>query len=500
MSSQFLEANFNGGLQSPHYFNGRLLSAEDLQASQMAVLARQNWLGQANGYGVIEGLMVTQIGEISVQITAGLALNQQGQVVRLPSDIILPLLSQTTRREPVNDGTSFMPCNIACRGSTQASPAGCYLLTALPVSHLESQTPMNSAPGNVISSIANTARCGSCWEVEGIQFKIICLTDFDTKTDGVSENQRRNLLAHWCYGSSVLPDLALDPFHFPANFGGLDLLEPAELTPCDLPLAVFHWTGSRLTFVDAWSARRRLIRPDAVVETNETMQPHSSGSQADDRRDIPSPLRSASFLRTWKGLLSDKRVAVAQARFLQFQHQIQQLVDDGKAQTVVAVDYFRFLPPVSFLPVTSDSTLWASTPQTSQFYSYLQSLLKQRDALAQDPKQQGSGHLVNAGTYGFNLSTFLSKLPRSHGDIQNLRFHINMAVVHSEIVDFTLQQSWYDEAIDLSHVEDSFPYFNLYFVAENVVSPYDQLYVMLVKAQRPFVWAIPPQSEQKVGG
>ena len=55
MSNQFLEANFNGGLQAPHYFNGRLLSAEDLQADQSATLTHESWLGRASGHGVIEG-------------------------------------------------------------------------------------------------------------------------------------------------------------------------------------------------------------------------------------------------------------------------------------------------------------------------------------------------------------------------------------------------------------------------------------------------------------
>src|SRR5712692_3479872 len=98
-NSQFLDTNFNGGLHAPHYFNGRLLTAEDLQTDQQAVLTRQAWLGKASGYGVIEGLKVTQAGPTNVTITAGLGLNRQGEIIRLPSDLTLPLIPQATANQ-----------------------------------------------------------------------------------------------------------------------------------------------------------------------------------------------------------------------------------------------------------------------------------------------------------------------------------------------------------------------------------------------------------------
>src|SRR5438876_5724510 len=277
MSNQFLEANFNGGLQAPHYFNGRLLSAEDLQADQSATLTHESWLGRASGYGVIEGLMVTQVrGTASVQITAGTGLNRVGQFIRLPNDIVLSLLQQPAADQkavngPVNDAGRFTTCDAPGPkiGENGTSSAGAYLLTALPASRFEGQAPITPTVGNGSSS--NSAGCGSKWEVEGLQFKTIRLAAFTEWSNGifqggVSLNAMRNLLAHWCYGSPAQPELALDPFHFPASFGGIDLLAPADLAPGDLPLAVFYWPGETLAFVDAWPVRRRLVGPDAVVE------------------------------------------------------------------------------------------------------------------------------------------------------------------------------------------------------------------------------------------
>src|SRR5262249_9770034 len=150
----------------------------------------------------------------------------------------------------------------------------------------EGLAPMQSAGS------ASQGGCASKWERTGMQFKAIRLSGFDDTGAGVTDKNRRNLLAHWCFGSLALAGLADDPFTFTDAFTGLDTLDPADLTPTDLPLAVFYWTGSAIDFVDVWSARRRLTRPYA--------------------------------LRDWTGLLSDKRVALAQARFLQFQDQLAQ--------------------------------------------------------------------------------------------------------------------------------------------------------------------------------
>jgi hypothetical protein len=622
-NSQFLETNFENGLQAPHYFNGRLLSAEDLQADQRSILQRESWLGRASGYGVIEGLMVTQanttnvqINATSVQITAGIGLNRQGQIVRLPKDFILTLTPPAAHAQqtPVTDTGRFTSCDVQSTVRGDATPAGIYLLTALPASHFEGLAPMKQMAGSVtMSTSSDSAGCGSKWEVEGIRFKIIPLTDFDPNAAGVTENNRRNLFAHWCFGSAVLPDEGLDPFHFSADFGGLDRLDLADLTPCDLPLAVFYWTGSKLTFVDAWSARRRLIRPDALA----TAQPH------------------------WKGILSDQRLAEAQARFLQFQDHVQQLVDEKKANGVVMKDYFRFLPPVGFLPVTLDSLrhlvgpplsaagAQPAPPATSNpFTSELRTLLQARQAA------EGSVvSLVNRGVDSFDYARFfdgkqyfwirsglsavtgalvlsvneapgtpiisdrrkdspsdnqlwsfedgyvISKLngyvltgpdknvttsdriqltvsPKNHPPPPNQQwsldtdrclvsalsyvadievgnanpgtrviaylknkglnqqwqldpyvpntdinlvvpFVINHALVEGAVVASLLQQSWYDDAIDIVQLYNSakvpFALLNVYFVRENLASPSSPPYVVITRARRPFVWSIPPR-------
>ncbi|MFO0138471.1 MAG: hypothetical protein ACK535_10710, partial [Cyanobacteriota bacterium] len=45
----------------PNYFDGRFLKASDLTADQTYFLSRQADLARSSGFGVIEGLMVTDI-------------------------------------------------------------------------------------------------------------------------------------------------------------------------------------------------------------------------------------------------------------------------------------------------------------------------------------------------------------------------------------------------------------------------------------------------------
>lgn len=368
-NSWLLDTNYNGGLQETHYFDGRLLTADALKADQDAVQTRLNWLGNAAGAGVIHGLVVSKVqtGGTKIAITQGLGVNFAGRILQLPGDMSLDLGMKATpavptARQSLQKARTFAsqsnpaPQSAGSNGTGSAGsaggiPEGVFLLTMLPAPiFFNGLAPMRSSVSGVSTGITNAPGCGSEWEVDGVQFKIIRLDTSDlsglfknVKDISVDPNGnlRRNLLAHWCYGTLIVRDFGIHPFDFTDLYDPLDpdASNIPDLSADDLPLAAFHWDGSQITFVDQWVARRRVTHPAALLGTNSFQQ-----------------------VGTWKAIMDDRRVADNQARFRQFQDQLDSIVAAGNAPgsgtgltQVKVTDYFTFLPPVGFLPVTQHS-------------------------------------------------------------------------------------------------------------------------------------------------
>src|SRR5690606_31534223 len=221
-----LDATFTDGLRLPHYVNQRLLTAEDLRTDQGATLNRLGYLGKAAGHGIVEGLLVTQSGNAAVQIAPGLGINREGTVLRLPGAVTLTLAP--TAGAPgklADDAGRFQNCTVGTPvGPVASLTEGAYLLTMLPATQLEGAAPLKAAAGATLP-----AGCASRWETDGVQFKTVKLAGFGTGGFGATAKNRQSLLAHWCLGSSRLPELAVNPFIFDDDYGGLDLLTAAEL-------------------------------------------------------------------------------------------------------------------------------------------------------------------------------------------------------------------------------------------------------------------------------
>lgn len=314
MTSQVLGSDFSGARTLPHYVNGRILTAEDLSTGQQTLRDADRWVARDAGAGVVNGLWVSA-GGASISITAGLGVALSGDAVAVNGLVTLPLVLPGAAAAVA---CSFSCCAAPVDGSVGVS-VGSYLLTAMPAQQAAGRSPMASPPGS-----SQSAGCSAQWETEGVAFKAIALPLPSTVMGvAVTDDNRRNLLAQWCFGSPQLATLGVDPFSGPFRWTGFDALSPTALTPADLPLAVFHWDGRTVGFVDNWSARRRVTAPD------------------------PSSV-------PWSALLSDRRLADGEARLLQFQDQAAALLDQGRAPTTVAAATFPFLPPVAYLPISTD--------------------------------------------------------------------------------------------------------------------------------------------------
>lgn len=326
-SATLFESIFDGGIRSVHFFNGRLLSGEDLTQEQKANREARARLAGVVGDGVAYGLDVSTAikggaGVIpKITITPGLGLNRAGQplLVSEPASIELSL-PQTAPLGSGSGSAAFHACMPPSAGVYV--PGACvYVLTIAPASGTQGKVPVSGLG-------YGDAPCNARYRLDGVTFK---LHQLDVAAEDLLPSARpklRSKLASRCFRSDVARAFASDPFGAPAApSGGLAGMRPSPaLTDDDVPLALILLTTEEgVVFIDAWSVRRRLSGPRA------------EGNASDQR---------------WSALLGERRRAESEAMILQFQAQIDELWK-AAPESIVATSVFDHLPPVGVLPLTS---------------------------------------------------------------------------------------------------------------------------------------------------
>ena len=345
LQSPFLD----GGIRSINFFNGRLLSAEDLSQQATAHQEANRHLGLTIGEGVASGLQVSPTAAVNTQndprvtITPGLAINRLGRTLALPTEVDVSLARPQNNETSTPASATFDNCGELQPGA-YITGAGAFLLTIGPASGGSGRAPV-SGLGNV------AVGCNSRYNIEGVQFRLI---ELPLKLDILSEREHlRNRLAYACFdpGTKNLSAILRDPFStnissratFLADpfgphtekYGLLDALRPDHLTDCEVPLAIVYWTlDNGIEFIDTWSVRRRLINPPAN--------------------------------QRWSPLLSDRRVSETEAMFLQFEEQIEDIraKERNKMPDIQAAQRFEFFPPVGMLPVSAEGSPVGFNTQT----------------------------------------------------------------------------------------------------------------------------------------
>lgn len=322
-ATELLQPILEGGIRSVKFFNGRLLSGEDLSDEQAANRDGRKRLGQSLGEGVAFGLEVSEATALSkrdapvLTINAGMAVNRQGQTLKLAAPNSISLIRQSIADTTATSGGIFRDCQQAqLQSGIYIAGAGVYLLTIAPAEGSAGRAP--------VSGLGNTSiTCNARYTVEGVQFRLLQL---NIPSSFLGEpNTLRNRVAYECLGTGLISD---DPFaQQSGQYGLLDTLRPNSLTDYDVPLALLYWTASDgIAFLDQWSVRRSLTARDTA-----------------DR---------------WAHLLSRRRASETEAMILQFEDHVQDILlkEPKGAKTIEATDRFAFLPPVGLLPVGLDST------------------------------------------------------------------------------------------------------------------------------------------------
>lgn len=345
-----LEPILDGGLRNPYFFNGRLLTAEDLQGEQAAQQWHRARLGRAIGAGVVEGLAVSiksaTVAKAVLNVGAGLAITPEGQAVALPRNIYLELAPQVEAVPP--KGGQFAPC-AADRLTAWPTGMGVYILVLAPDTGFSAERAPASGP----EGDGRVTGCGSRYQIDGVRFRLVKLEPADLPAaadpaglrkqlepaSGEDTEQAlrrtsllRNRLTHLCTEGVGRYAAARDPLADVAPAGILAALLAREgdndktlerrLTPCDVPLALVYWTTGGIGFVDMWSVRRRPAPP------------------------VPTA--------GWPLGLTLGAPATAEAGLLQFAEHLTWL---GERRTEVqlkalrANDYFRYLPAAGLLPL-----------------------------------------------------------------------------------------------------------------------------------------------------
>jgi hypothetical protein len=331
MSAQTLDSPVVTGdaLRSINFFNGRLLTGDDLRAEQSTSGSRLARLGRAVGDGVAYGLEVTEtIGTSTnarpvVTVAAGLALARSGQALELSStvDVSLARVQRVAGSEP---GGLFADCQPFAPG-TYTAGAGVYLLAIGPA-----QTGEGRAQ---VSGLSNEpAPCNVATSVEAVRFRLIRLAL--TSTELTTKSRLRNRVAYACFGTETLAGFAANPFGVPPpRYGLVDELRKETLRDDEVPLALIGWsTADGIQFIDLWSVRRRVVRPATSSD--------------------------------WGYVAGDRRASEGEARLLQFEQQL-----DDLALAEPAPSLFEVRSRFSLLPAAGVLRVGPSTFDTTHFFA-----------------------------------------------------------------------------------------------------------------------------------
>jgi hypothetical protein len=345
-----LQPILEGGLQRNNFFNGRLLSAEDLRAEQDAAREQDHHLARAIGDGVAWGLRVSVVSAGAenprVLVREGLALNRRGDLLSLSDDAEVTLLADRSEEETA--AGLFGECEPP-RATASLSGEGAYVLVIAPASGYRGTAPVSDPNTTAVGRGA----CGARYRVEGVRFRLVPMP-IGTSLDGVdpvlrgrahgllpstgdpARERLRNLLAHLCFGTQVVDaGGTTDTLRIsggasaPTGWGVLDALRARrDLTDCDVPLAVVVLTSAGIRFVDLWSARRRPVDAEAID--------------------------------AWTAVAGPRRLAEGEAAFLHFQSQLAIVQGMPSPSTIAASTYFDVLPAAGWLPTGTGGFSWAT--------------------------------------------------------------------------------------------------------------------------------------------
>lgn len=346
MSVDLEQVVLDGGRRFVNFFEGRILTGRDLRDEQSAARQGRTTLGKAIGWGISDGLQVSDAtpsgdGALpAVRVTAGLAVNREGQTIHLSSDRTVRL-AVLDIDDPARDAGAFDICADQPSDSSAPTAEGFHILTVAPATGYEEEAPRSGLEDSGVAG-----GCGRRYVTLGVRFRLVRFDPAQLASDSTGAtigglalatgdaavSRLRNLVAHLGLGTEARADFPDNPFATMTGGASVwsewelesQLLDGANppLSACEVPLAVLRLRAGQISFVDMWTMRRQLRTP-AV--------------------DPAWPLIDASA-----------RKATDAATVFQFQEHLAWLFSRvTEPASIVANSHFQYLPPVGFLPLGS---------------------------------------------------------------------------------------------------------------------------------------------------
>lgn len=396
------------GIRNTNFFNGRLLTAEDLRTEQAAHRYQRGQLGRAIGAGVVAGLAVELIADGSgnttpvVQVAKGLAINGKGQALELPSQADVALLREPQTSTSTDAGL-FTTCAPPTT-NTLSTAAGLYVLVLSPASGYQAQAPMSGlGPEGRPNGNGRLDGCGYRYAVEGVQFRLVFVNVNQIPFDSNARRQAivalmnsaqvqdqarlRSELAHFCFGTENLLDYPRDPYSYQSlGFPGglLDWLrQQTLLSDCDVPLALIFWQPGGIRWVDLWSVRR-------------------------------FPSRRSTDPR-WPLALGGSHLEHGEVVALQFQEQVAWLMQrQTTRRRQRARDLFRYLPAAGIVPIVVEQDPLVGDRPGLDRLRFGSDRVQGRAARATSVPRLGlekAGIRARAAGVGFDYPTFFEGIP-----------------------------------------------------------------------------------------
>lgn len=270
-----------GGLERIPFFNGRVLTAEDLQTEQKGNAEERRRLGRGFGTGVLEGLSVRRgSGDVptTVVVESGLGLAPSGRTVELPRRTIVSVVSEAKRTQTAGGTGQFEDCST--QNATVTSGTGAYVLVLEPASDTHGRVPRTRLGDN-----GAAGGCGAQYRREGARLQLVPVNFVEEQSGGTSladEVERlagtvqsaredgepparettsmlRNLWAHVLQGESTSSLDSVGTGRRIRTFGNGAVGDDA------VPLALIYWAVDRIEFVDPWAVRT-VVRPPTDTE------------------------------------------------------------------------------------------------------------------------------------------------------------------------------------------------------------------------------------------